>query len=150
MPDDPQQLSPEQVPPIDIVPVGSTLPEEADTGGLRDVHSQPFEPADLHSVQVAPEVVEQQVQPESAPLGPAAPATVIPAQVAPVVEATVQATHTAVNTAKQAGHQGTAAVQQQAQKITVAPRKAIYRGKRFMFVYGSLVGAAGLLAVLAR
>jgi undecaprenyl-diphosphatase len=41
-------------------------------------------------------------------------------------------------------------MQQQAQRITVAPRKAVYRGKRFLAIYGSLVGAAGLLAILAK
>jgi undecaprenyl-diphosphatase len=66
------------------------------------------------------------------------------------VQPAVQATQAVVDTAKQATHQVTAAVQQQAQKITVAPRKAIYRGKRFLAIYGGLVGAAGVLAFLAR
>ncbi|HEX8229810.1 MAG TPA: phosphatase PAP2 family protein [Chloroflexia bacterium] len=70
--------------------------------------------------------------------------------IAPVVQSTVQATQTAVQATKQASQQVTAAVQQQAQKITVAPRKALYRGKRFLAIYGGLVGAAGVLAILAK
>jgi membrane-associated phospholipid phosphatase len=67
------------------------------------------------------------------------------------VQATVQATTQAVvGTAKEATQQVTAAVQQQAQKITVAPRKAIYRGKRFLIGYGALVAATGALAWFAR
>ncbi|MEA2576251.1 MAG: hypothetical protein QOH93_3549 [Chloroflexia bacterium] len=77
-------------------------------------------------------------------------AQVITPVVQNTVQATVQATQTAVQATRQATQQVTAAVQQQAQKITVAPRRAIYRGKRFLAVYGGLVGAAGLLAILAK
>ena len=96
-------------------------------------------------VEAAAEVVAETAQ---AVTGPVAEA------VAPVlqstVQSTVQATQTAVQATKQATQQVTAAVQQQAQKITVAPRKAIYRGKRFLAIYGGLVGAAGILAILAK
>lgn len=60
------------------------------------------------------------------------------------------AAQTVVDTARQATQQVAAVVQQQAQKITVAPRKAIYRGKRFVAIYGGLVGVAGVLAFMAR
>jgi len=112
---------------------------------LADSNSEAVGLLDTHSVQVdAPAVTP--------PDGAAVPAEEIevPAAVAPVVDATVHATQVAVNTARQATQQVTAAVQQQAQRITVAPRKAVYRGKRFMAIYGSLVGAAGILAILAK
>ena len=94
--------------------------------------------ADAHSVQV------------DTPAPPVAPSPPAPAVAAPVVDATVHATQAAVGTAKQATQQVTAAVQQQAQRITVAPRKAIYRGKRFLALYGALVGGTGLLAFFAK
>jgi undecaprenyl-diphosphatase len=112
---------------------------------LADTHSQPVSPLDAAAA--APQVALAE-KPDTTPQ-PVAPVTSAPAK-GPVAAATTQATQAAVNTAKQAGHQVAAAVQQGAQKITVAPRKAIYRGKRFMLIYGGLVGAAGLLAVLAR
>src|SRR5205085_9902069 len=92
---------------------------------LRDTHSQPVAPLDVHSVplEVAP-------SPSTPPLplaGEGAPVAAPTAPARPVVQATVQATHAAVSTAKQATNQVTAAVQQKAQKITVAPRKALYR-----------------------
>ena len=99
--------------------------------------------ADAHSVQVDTSVT-------GAPAPIAEPSTPTPTHVAPVVEATVHATQAAVGTAKQATQQVTAAVQQQAQRITVAPRKAIYRGKRFLALYGVLVGGTGLLAFFAK
>jgi len=102
--------------------------------------------ADAHSVQV-----DAPVTGASTPaISTTEPTTPVPAPIAPVVEATVQATQTAVGTAKQATQQVTAAVQQQAQRITVAPRKAIYRGKRFLALYGALVGGTGLLAFFAK
>ena len=100
--------------------------------------------ADAHSVQVdspatgVPTPTPTAEPPASTPAG------------SPVVEATVQATQAAVGTAKQATQQVTAAVQQQAQRITVAPRKAIYRGKRFLALYGALVGGTSLLAFFAK
>ncbi|MFL5735224.1 MAG: phosphatase PAP2 family protein [Chloroflexia bacterium] len=113
-----------------------------------DVHSVPLaEPAPPAPASVlAPPAPMPEPDGASAPPTPSAPSS----SARPVVGATVQATQAAVSTAKQATNQVTAAVQQQAQKITVAPRKAIYRGKRFLIVYGSLLGAAGALAVLAK
>ncbi len=108
---------------------------------LQDTHSQAVGPIDVHSTHLAaPPLQATPPAKEAATTAPTSPA----------VEATVQATQAAVSTAKQATQQVTAAVAQQAQKITVAPRKAIYRGKRFMIVYGSLVGSAAALAVLAK
>lgn len=118
-----------------------------------DLHSSPVE-APPGTAPLAPEqLVKSEVAsqtdqptPPQADTPPAAPAT--PA---------AQATQVVVDTAKQAAQTVTtaaqtvtAAVQQQAQKITVAPRKALYRGKRFLAVYAGLVGAAGILAILAR
>ena len=157
MPDGPQQ-SLEQPSSPGAEPAGraaakGVVEDVAGDAVLQDIHSQPIEQVDVQPVQLAPEAVAQQ-PPTEIPAPPPAPApataSVIPAPVAPVVGAAVQATHTAVTTTKQATHQVTAAVQQKAQKITVAPRKAIYRGKRFVVIYGGLVGAAGVLAVLAR
>lgn len=113
-----------------------------------DLHSRPVGPLDVHSVPKETPGPEK-VSPARAVTVPAPIAQSAPA-VAPAVGATVQATKAAATTAKQATQQVTAAVANQAQKITVAPRKAIYRGKRFLIVYGSLVGAAGVLGVLAR
>jgi membrane-associated phospholipid phosphatase len=151
-------------------PIGDPAPSASETTaslrpesevGLEQVAAQDDEAQDLisldvHSVHVnapqppPPEVIPALPAP-SAPAPPGAPtAPAAAAAAAPVVAATAQATQAAVSTAKQATQQVTAAVQQQAQRITVAPRKAIYRGKRFLIVYGSLVGASGLLAVLAK
>lgn len=127
-----------QTPAADMESVPSVV-------ALADSNSEAVGLLDTHSVHVdAPAVTP--------PGGAAMPAEEIevPAVVAPVVDATVHATQVAVNTARQATQQVTAAVQQQAQRITVAPRKAVYRGKRFLAIYGSLVGAAGLLAILAK
>jgi undecaprenyl-diphosphatase len=120
---------------------------------ITDAHSEAVGEIDIHSAPVT--------HPSTAPL--TAPAEVKPlpesaggppheggTKAATPVQATVQATQTVVGTAKQATQQVAAAVQEQAQKITVAPRKAIYRGKRFLFMYGGLVGATGILAWLAR
>ncbi|MBF6612735.1 MAG: phosphatase PAP2 family protein [Chloroflexi bacterium] len=120
------------------------------TPQMQDVHSKAVGPL---SAPISAAVTSQPPTAEvAAPSGAAGSAGSAgsAAPKAPVVEATVQATQAAVSTAKQATQQVTAAVQQQAQKITVAPRKAIYRGKRFLIVYGTMVGAAGVLAVLAR
>lgn len=109
------------------------------TVALADAHSQPVGMLDAHSVQLDAPAAQDAVPPPQVP--PAVEAT---------VQATVQATQAAVDTAKQAAQQVTAAVQQQAQKITVAPRKAIYRGKRFLFLYGVLTAGFGALAFLAK
>ncbi len=114
---------------------------------MQDVHSKAVGPLDTHSAPVSAATVLAAPAAQGAAISGVAGSS---ASKAPVVEATVQATQAAVSTAKQATQQVTAAVQQQAQKITVAPRKAIYRGKRFLIAYGTLVGAAGVLAVLAR
>lgn len=119
--------------------------------------------ADMHSVHVELPAPGEPGGGQDTPIADAATAVAETAQAAtttaaqvitPVVQntvqATVQATQTAVQATRQATQQVTAAVQQQAQKITVAPRRAIYRGKRFLAVYGGLVGAAGLLAILAK
>lgn len=122
-------------------------------------HAQVIGPVDTHSVRVeTPPPPAVQVKPQPKPgIGVPAPPAVTPgkttdavAAAKPMAAATKQATQAAVSTAKQATQQVTAAVQNRAQKITVAPRKAIYRGKRFMAVYGVLVGMAGILAVMAR
>lgn len=125
--------------------------------GMMDMHSEPVDAATVKMLIVplngaeglstdfvtSPGTVELEGVEESKP-APTAPT------VGATVQATVQATQTAVQATRQATQQVTAAVQQQAQKITVAPRKALYRGKRFLAVYGGLVGATGLLAVLAK
>lgn len=126
--------------------------------GMMDMHSEPVDAATIKLLTWPLDVVEGPGQdPHQGITTP--PDTVAreggdesnPATVAPAaVGATVQATQTAVQATKQATQQVTAAVQQQAQRITVAPRKALYRGKRFLAVYGGLVGAAGVLAVLAK
>jgi membrane-associated phospholipid phosphatase len=158
MPDDPQDpvSSGEGAgaePPADLT-FEVAPEEEAGTGdGFRDIDSQPLGAVDVHSVPletaavqtVVPPVIDDALVAEPTP-SPAASGTAA----RPVVGATVQATQAVVNTAKQATNQVAAVVQQKAQKITVAPRKAIYRGKRFLIAYGSLVGAAGVLAVLAK
>jgi membrane-associated phospholipid phosphatase len=118
--------------------------EAAGAIALTDTHSQPV--AALGS---PPEPAHKPTLEQAAiPALPTADGAGAPKS--PVAEATAQVTQAATTAAKQATQQVTAAVQQQAQKITVAPRKALYRGKRFMLVYGSLVGAAGLLAVMAK
>lgn len=168
MPDDPNRqplTEPEEeqaTPPgEDSLPEGehgSGIPEDDDIAlemalleqAASATHAVPVGPVDIHSVRtdapVTPVQTGEGVQ-QTPPSGPAAPVTPV---VKPVADATKQATQAAVTTAKQATQQVTAAVQNQAQKITVAPRKAIYRGKRFLFIYGGAVGAAGLMAILAR
>ncbi len=118
---------------------------------ISDTHSEAVDWLDSHSTAVR-SALAAGVGPASKAEGSAMATVEAKAEqaVKPVVEATVHATQVATTTAKQATQQVTAAVQQQAQRITVAPRKALYRGKRFLAVYGGLVGAAGLLAVLAR
>ncbi|MEO8285390.1 MAG: phosphatase PAP2 family protein [Chloroflexota bacterium] len=121
---------------------------------VHDIHSSVVTELDPHSVPaVAP------ISADGTASAPAQEAAQPPAgggttTAHPVVDtakqATQQATQVVVDTAKQATQQVTAAVQQQAQKITVAPRRAIYRGKRFLAIYGGLVGAAGVLAFMAR
>ncbi|HUP28020.1 MAG TPA: phosphatase PAP2 family protein [Chloroflexia bacterium] len=167
MPDEPMPASPsdEAAIPAETTPAvsegaGEPVPHGRENNrqdlsvGLMDAHSEAVPLADLHSV-ASPEASSSVSLASASPsesAGPAeqAPVSAVPAPVAPVVEATVQATQAAMGTAKQATQQVTAAVQQQAQRITVAPRKAIYRGKRFLAVYSSLVGATGLLAFLAK
>ncbi|HYO49719.1 MAG TPA: phosphatase PAP2 family protein [Chloroflexia bacterium] len=131
----------------DLPPDGAPQPdepEELDVPGLQDAFSQQVGMVDSHSIHTNFPTGQL-----ASPI-PEGPAPVTPPPTSPVVEATVQATHAAVATAKQATQQVTATIQQEAQKITVAPRKAIYRGKRFLIGYGSLVGAFGLLAILAK
>lgn len=117
-----------------------------------DTHSMSVEPQDGQGgegqgpVEQGVAAVTETAKAVAEPIAQAAQA----AASTPVVQTTVQAAQAAVQTTRQATQQVTAAVQQQAQRITVAPRKAIYRGKRFLAVYGGLVGAAGILAVLAR
>jgi undecaprenyl-diphosphatase len=111
-----------------------------------DSHSQPVAALDAHSAPAG--TVTATVSEPAAPAQPEAAVSKPPPLQA--VQPAVQATQAVVDTARQATKQVTAAVQQQAQKITVAPRKAIYRGKRFLAIYGGLVGAAGVLAFLAR
>ena len=101
---------------------------------------------DVHSVPAANIPIDTAAQASE----PAAGAAQTQPAIAPIVDATVQATQNAVNTVKQATQQVTAAVQQEAQKVTVAPRKAIYRGKRFLIGYGALTAGFGLLAALAK
>ncbi|MDQ3706499.1 MAG: phosphatase PAP2 family protein [Chloroflexota bacterium] len=128
--------------------------EQDDAASMLDVHSMHVDTSALG---------EQGTRDQDTPIADAAAAVAETAQavttpvaeaLGPVVQntvqATVQATQTAVQATKQASQQVTAAVQQQAQKITVAPRKALYRGKRFLAIYGGLVGAAGVLAILAK
>lgn len=128
---------------------------------LQDAHSTPVGPVDAHSVRAESPVglaVSAPLEPAAAlapPEGSAQPAGTAAGTMArqatkAVATTAKQATQQVTATARQATQQVTATVQQQAQKITVAPRKAIYRGRRFMIIYGSLVGVAGLLAVMAR
>jgi|GEM_PF-291211 len=105
---------------------------------ILDVHSVPADIASPDAIQQAPAQAEEAAQPAQ------------PTVAAPIIEATVHATQTAVSTVKQATQQVTAAVQQEAQKVTVAPRKAIYRGKRFLIGYGALTAGFGVLAALAK
>lgn len=102
----------------------------------QDAHSQAVGAVDTHSAPLSLAAATPQ------------PATIASEMGAAALKSPVVGT--AVTTAKQATQQVTAAVQQQAQRITVAPRKAIYRGKRFLMIYGGLMGVAGILAVLAR
>lgn len=136
-------------------------PAEQESGGVAGEASSEGEPQDLDSMVDVHSVLADTDAPgeQASPVQEAAAAVAETAQavtgpvaeaIAPVVQSTVQATQTAVQATRQATQQVTAAVQQQAQKITVAPRRAIYRGKRFLAVYGGLVGAAGLLAILAK
>ena len=121
--------------------------------GTLDLHSIKSDvPLPQAAIAVVPDVAPPPVAsaPKPPAPGPGPVAAVVTPAVGATVQATKQATQTAVSTAKQATQQVTASVQQQAQKITVAPRKALYRGKRFLAVYGALTGAAGLLAVLAK
>jgi undecaprenyl-diphosphatase len=130
---------------------GEAPPEDEpqDLDSMVDVHSMLADAGasgeQASPVQEAATAVAEAVQAVATPV-----ATPVADAIAPVVQSTVQATQTAVHATRQATQQVTAAVQQQAQKITVAPRRAIYRGKRFLAVYGGLVGAAGLLAILAK
>lgn len=177
MPDDnptntPDNDSPDNSPELATPPVeeagadaaDATAPAEGAPGGegdIQDIDSL----VDAHSMHVDPNAPGEQgpsgglgtsVEEAAAAVAETAQAVTTPVAeaiapvVSPVVQTTVQATQTAVQATRQATQQVTAAVQQQAQKITVAPRRAIYRGKRFLAVYGGLVGAAGLLAILAK
>ena len=103
-----------------------------------DSHSRPVAALDIRSAPAPATVGAEATSVQPPEMTPGKPP---PLQ---AVQPAVQATQAVVDTAKQATHQVTAAVQQQAQKITVAPRKAIYRGKRFLVIYGGLVGAAGV------
>lgn len=148
MPDDPNSLpslEDSQIPSQNTPQEGVVKSDISNETGVelvvQDVHSESLGQVDSHAVK-SESTVATQVEPQ--------PRVEEAAPKSPVVEATVQATQAAVNTAVQASHQVAASVQQQAQKITVAPRKAIYRGKRFLIGYGALVGAAGVLAVFAR
>ncbi len=145
--------APNDMPQVSQSPIESDAEDELGAQlAMQDVHSQPATPVDLHSVRAEAPATATTAQ-AGAPLPPTAEnatTTPITTPKSPVVEATVQATQTAVNTAVQASHRVTATVQQQAQRITVAPRKAIYRGKRFMIAYGVAVGVTGAVAVLAR
>ena len=125
--------------------------ESQDIESIVDVHST-LSDADLMAEHATTGNAPSPVQEAAAAVAETAQAVASPVAeaIAPVVQSTVQATQTAVQATRQATQQVTAAVQQQAQKITVAPRRAIYRGKRFLAVYGGLVGAAGLLAILAK
>ncbi|MGA7731279.1 MAG: phosphatase PAP2 family protein [Chloroflexia bacterium] len=93
---------------------------------------------------------EPPTSPPDAATAPAAPVQAVVDTAVGTAKQAAQQVTVAVDTAKQAAQQVTAAVQQGAQKITVAPRKALYRGKRFLWVYGGAVGAAGILAFFAR
>lgn len=147
-------------------PAEPEAPEE--TLPAMDLLSHPAVPLDLHSQPVAATAPTTPLGPEqiatsatTEPTDQVPPATATPAS--PATPA-AQATQAVVDTAKQAAQtvtaaaqtvttaaqNVTAAVQQQAQKITVAPRKALYRGKRFIAVYGTAVGVAGIIALLAR
>jgi len=134
--------------PLDVVALSEEAqfePLDSDRPSvLLDSHSQLVEAADTST---APSLPGAESGEQSVPTPAGTLAQVVAAKPA---AAAVQATQAVVGTAKQATQQVTAAVQQQAQKITVAPRKAIYRGKRFLVIYGGLVGAAGVLAFLAR
>ena len=162
MPDDDQLSDLENhEPETSSTPQPSDLPEdetsdvsehlehhlETAPASIADSHSRPAPLADTHSVHIDEASAGALVTPVGAPAPVAVPS---PPITTPVVDATVQATQAAVGTAKQATQQVTAAVQQQAQRITVAPRKAIYRGKRFLALYGGLVGGTGLLAFFAK
>lgn len=61
-----------------------------------------------------------------------------------------QTTQTAAHTVTDATKQAQAAVQQVAQQATVSPRRALYRGRRFVVTYALLVAALAFLGALAR
>jgi undecaprenyl-diphosphatase len=144
-----EPLSEAMVPGESELPPGdmpqSDEPGEMDVPGLQDAFSQQIGMVDSHSIHT--DFPMGELAPPATLEGPA-PTPSPPTS--PVVGATVQATQAAVATARQATQQVTATIQQEAQKITVAPRKAIYRGKRFLLGYGTLVGAFGVLAILAK
>jgi undecaprenyl-diphosphatase len=137
----------------------SALPDDMETGMEADTeialtadpHSTPVVEEDTHSAPIdypatpVPITAEEVLLAEEKAAQAEQPATPAP----PVAQA-AQAAQTVVGSAKQAAQQVTAAVQQSAQKITVPPRQAIYRGKRFLAIYGGLTGAAAIVALLAR
>ncbi|MEO5951172.1 MAG: phosphatase PAP2 family protein [Chloroflexia bacterium] len=169
-PDEPSFDSASQADPVDpVVEDAVKLADiedanEPDEGEVHpDLHSQHAVAFDLHSSPVDAPTTTTPISPEQIVKSEAAAQTenATPAQtdMPPPIPTTpaAQATQAVVVTAKQAAQTVTTAaqtvtavVQQQAQKITVAPRKALYRGKRFLAVYTGLVGAAGILAILAR
>ena len=91
--------------------------------------------------------------PPAAPLPPVVEQAVatLPPAMQPAATTVAQTTQTAAHTVTDATKQAQAAVQQVAQQATVSPRKALYRGRRFIVIYALLVAAlAFLLAPLGR
>jgi undecaprenyl-diphosphatase len=74
----------------------------------------------------------------------------LPPAMQPAATTVAQTTQTAAQTVTDATKQAQAAVQQAAQQATVSPRKALYRGRRFIVIYALLVAALAFLGALAR
>lgn len=75
---------------------------------------------------------------------------VLPPAMQPVATSVAQSTQTAAQTVTDATKQAQATVQQVAQQATVSPRKALYRGRRFIVAYALSVAVVAFLGALAR
>ena len=86
------------------------------------------------------------------PLPPAVEQAVatLPPAMQPAATTVAQTTQTAAHTVTDATKQAQAAVQQVAQQATVSPRRALYRGRRFIVAYALLLAALAFLGALAR
>src|SRR5439155_23553188 len=74
-----------------------------------------------------------------------------PAQAtAQALQPAAQALQPAAQATTQAAHQVQAKIEQVGQVATVSPRRAVYRGRRFVVAYAFLVMCAAYLAALAK